>query len=129
MFDDLIAGRATNPALAALTPLHPGSVERIRGAFPGAPEDYLRFLQQVGSGEMGAARYTLYSGLVPAEEIYGDTPPGLEHVVLFGDDMQGYCAGFRTAAWTVVEVDPTDREARPAAGSFEQLVRRTIAGG
>jgi hypothetical protein len=91
------------------------------------PDDYLQFLQRIGSGEIGAAQYTLYSGLVAPEEIYGDRPPELEHVALLGDDMQGYCAGFDTRSWQVVEIDPTTMEPTPVADTFEQFIRQRIA--
>jgi hypothetical protein len=61
--------------------------------------------------------------LVDPRDIYGDVPRGLERVVLFGDDMSGYCAGFDIATWKVVEVDPTNMVAEPVAESFEAFIR------
>lgn len=124
MFEDLVAARTTSPAL---TSHDPSETARITAQFPGVPNDYPQFLQRIGSGEIGGGQYTLYGGLIPPEEIYGDLPPELEHLVLFGDDMQGYCAGFDTRTWQVVEVDPTTMELNPVADTFEQFIRQRIA--
>lgn len=47
-------------------------------------------------------------------------------MLLFGDDFQGFNAGFRTDTWEVVEVDPLDRSVHVAATSFEAFIRDTI---
>jgi hypothetical protein len=127
MFEDLISARAASPLLASLTSHTPTETARISAQFPGVPDDYLQFLQRLGSGEIGVGKYTLYGGLVPPEEIYGELPPELEHLVLLGDDMQGYCAGFDTRTWQVVEVDPTTMEPNPVADTFEKFIRQRIA--
>ena len=53
-------------------------------------------------------------------------PPQLVDVLLFGDDFQGFNAGFRIKTWEVVEIDPLDRKVHVAAPSFEAFIRNTI---
>lgn len=126
-FDDLLLARGADPALAALTPADGATMAALRAARPGAPADYLQFLERIGWGELANGRFMLYGGLVEPGEIYGETPPALENVLLFGDDMNGYCAGFDTTTWAVVEVDPTDLDPRRTDDAFADFIRRTIA--
>lgn len=123
MFQDLKA----HPALASLQPCDKGTVEGSRELRPGVPTDYLEFLSVVGAGELGNGRFTLYTGLIEPDDIYGEIPEGLEDIVLFGDDMQGYCAGYDTNTWKVVEIDPTNMTADVIADSFELFIRERVA--
>lgn len=115
-----------NPAISLLQPCDEATLERIRRSQPDVPKDYLEFLREVGAGEIGKSQYNVYTGLIDPAEVYGETPPGLQNIALFGDDMQGFCAGFDTVNWKVVEVDPTNMAAVPAANSFEEFIRKRI---
>nr|NLU60066.1 SMI1/KNR4 family protein [Pseudomonas sp. BIGb0427] len=69
--------------------------------------------------------FILYDGLLAPNEIYdADSATALEGILLFGDDMRGYCAGFDTDnAWQVVEIDPLDGQAHVVAASFQEYLR------
>lgn len=127
MFEDLASSKDTSPLLSSLKPCDEARLAEIQRIHPNAPSDYLEFLRLVGAGNIGEAQYILYSGLVEPQDVYGDTPPSLEHVVLFGDDLQGFCAGFDTASWEVVEIDPTNMELSQVADSFEQFIRNRLS--
>src|SRR5579872_5269214 len=75
---------------------------------PHLPRDYIRFLAEIGTGDLGGIR--LFGGPTASSEIYPNGEQALTTVLLFGDDFQGYCFGFDTAdGYRVVEVDPRGR--------------------
>ena len=88
-----------------LTPLSPEKVARLRTRYPGAPSDYLEFLNVVGYGRVGEMRLSIYSGPIEPSDIYdAQTASGLPGVLLVADDFQGCCYGYDTS-WTFGEVD------------------------
>lgn len=90
---------------AAISMLTTEESESIRDEFPGIPDDYLSFLTDIGWGELEIL--TIYSGPIPAPEIYG--PRGhLSQIILIGDDRQGYCDGFDTGSdYALTEISPS----------------------
>jgi hypothetical protein len=123
MYDDLLPLKTPEKLLGNLKPV---DEIKLRRNHPGVPDDYVFFLSRIGAGTIGQSQYSLYTGLGEPGFIYGDLPPQLVGVVLFGDDFQGYNAGFRTNTWEVVEVDPLDRSVDVVAPSFEAFIRNTI---
>jgi hypothetical protein len=123
MFEDLKA----HPALASLEPCDEKTVEQTRELCPDVPKDYLEFLGVIGAGQVGDGRYALYTGLVEPADIFGEVPARLANIVLFGDDMQGFCAGFDVNTWKVVEIDSTDMTASVVADSFDVFIRERCA--
>lgn len=111
-----------------LTALDASEAEVLRSDYPGIPEDYVDFLQSVGFGALEDETFSIYSGPVPPGDIYDAVAAaGLESVVLFGDDFQGYSFGFaRDRDWAVVEVDPADRSLDLVADSFSAFVRENL---
>lgn len=92
----------------------------LREQYPGLPEDYIGFLLCIGAGEVGSENYMIYTGLIPAEEIYGESKQ-VRGVLLFGDDLCGFAAGFDSQTWRVVEVDsehPTPVDLAPDFATF-----------
>lgn len=102
-------------------------MEGPRAACPDAPADYFEFLARVGAGQTGAGRFTRYNGRADPREILGEAPSELRHVTVFGDDVSGFCAGFRTLIPGVVEIDPSTPIPDPAADSFEAFIRSKIS--
>lgn len=90
------------------------------------PKDYVDFLLEIGAGELGEAFYMIYNGLVKYVEIYGEEIPG-EDVLLFGDDFQGYCTGFRCSDWKIVEVDPVSKAIEEISPTFQLFIRNKIS--
>jgi hypothetical protein len=81
-------------------------VSAIKSNYPSIPDDYLEFLKEVGSGNLGIL--AVYSSPMKATEVYTSASESeLSSFVLFADDMQGYCYAFdKTANYRVVEIDP-----------------------
>ena len=126
-FDDLAADKG-QPPLDKLTPLTGDALARLRAAHPQAPEGYIDFLGNVGFGELGEASYMLYGGLLAPDEVFGDTPDGLQDVLLFGDDFAGTNAGFDTAnGWRIVEIDPSNFSADVVGEDFAAFIRLRVA--
>lgn len=123
MYDDLLPLKTPENLLGNLKPV---DETKLRLNHPDVPDDYVFFLSRIGAGMIGQGQYSLYTGLAEPSFIYGDVPPQLVGVLLFGDDLQGFNAGFRTNTWEVVEVDPLDRSVHVAATSFEAFIRDTI---
>jgi hypothetical protein len=96
--------------------------------YPSIPLDFLSFLSEIGAGEIGRANFVLYGGFMESRDVYGETPAGLEHVLLFGDDMQGFCCGFDTRDWTVYEIDPANMKSTLVASNFEIFIRAKLNG-
>ncbi|MEW9679357.1 SMI1/KNR4 family protein [Pseudomonas sp. TE50-2] len=108
---------ATAQVLAALTADHSQ-----------VPADYVAFMKELGWGEVGEAAYMLYEGLLTPDQVYDeDDELPLDGILLFGDDMQGYCSGFDTNnGWVVVDIDPVSREANQVADSFSEYIREML---
>lgn len=120
-FDDVRGRIASIDALARSSR---AGVEIIRARYPGLPDDYLDFLVEVGSGDLG--EFQLYSGPVPAPEMYPSGTGALAEVLLVGDDFQGYCFGFdRASGFRLVEVSPcgeVDATVESAFGTFVRAI-------
>lgn len=125
IYDDLLAVKGSGSPLDKLVPVSAERIRAIRTRFGAAPADYASFLEHVGAGELGSAAYMIYDGLVEPDEVYGDAS-GLDGILLFGDDFQGFNAGFDVRNWRVVEVDPTSMQANPVALDFQNFIRNRI---
>ncbi|QXI37178.1 SMI1/KNR4 family protein [Pseudomonas xantholysinigenes] len=123
MYDDL-QPHTTGGLLASLTRSHVDSLAELSKSYPQVPSDYVSFLQTLGWGEIGSSAFMLYEGLLAPGQIYADEDDSLAGIVLFGDDLQGYCCGFDTLkGWEVVEIDPVSRTAHAVADSFSSFIR------
>lgn len=123
-FDDL----STNPRFAGLAKVPDCRLATMRHRFPGIPDDYVQFLSEVGSGDIGPGDFMLYDGLVEPRSIYGTVGKELNHLHLFGDDFQGFCFGFDPGdKWAVVEVDPSDHSIARVASTFEGYIKDNLA--
>jgi hypothetical protein len=127
MYEDLDEIKKSTSLLDKLRPRDDAQVSRIRQQEPLAPGDYIEFLRRFGAGEIGSSQYVLYDRPFEPHEIYGRTPPGLETVLLFGDDKNGYVAGFDRGTWKVVERDRDDGTVKPIADTFSAFIRTRLA--
>lgn len=109
---------------ANLIPISKDLSDQLQSTHPGLPEDFLEFLSEIGAGEIGDGVFMLYNGLVQPVDIYGpEASEPLRSVLLFGDDMQGYCVGYTISDWKVWEINPLDWSLSPLADTFEQFIR------
>jgi hypothetical protein len=99
-------------------------INAIRVGQNDAPDDYLEFLQEFGSGEVEIAGFMFYNGLLEAGDIFDDeTAAQFEGVMIFGDDMQGRCVGFdKNDKWAVVEIDSADMSIKKLCETFSLFV-------
>lgn len=124
-YDDL--QQSDTDLLANLSPISKDSSDQLRSTHLVLPEDFLEFLSVIGAGEIGDGIFMLYNGLVRPEEIYGlGASEPLRSVLLFGDDMQGYCVGYTTLDWKIWEINPLDWSLVPVADTFEQFIRALL---
>lgn len=125
VYGDLQAIKGSGTPIDKLAPVSIEKLEKVRAEFGPVPDDYTLFLADVGSGEIGSAAYMLYDGLVEPADVYGPSS-GLDRVVLFGDDFQGFSAGFDVRNWSVVEIDPTNMHVNHIAADFQSFIRNKI---
>ena len=127
-YDDIAAIVGSRELGGQLTPLQESAIVSMRMEYPQIPEDYLDYLRQIGWGALGDNSYMIYSGLLSADEIYdSDASKTLSQVLFFGDDLQGYCAGFDVSGGgQIVEVDPTGMSIHEIEKSFESFIRDLI---
>jgi hypothetical protein len=129
IYDDLVAIKGSGTPVDTLAPVLEDKVRRISAEFGAVPADYISFLEDVGSGELGNAAYMLYDGLIEPGEVYGNRAR-VEGILLFGDDFRGLNAGFDTRTWRVVEIDPASMQVLAVAPDFKSFIRdrlRTLA--
>lgn len=123
----LVGDFVDDPRFAGLTKVKASKLRTLERSHPGVPGDYLEFLRTVGWGTPEAQpSYAFYSGLITPSFVYDrDSARRVGHLLLFGDDYQGYCNGFDPLkGWHVVEVEPGAREWRRVAMTFTAFVRK-----
>lgn len=124
-YDDLRRLAAT--VLAKMRPSAPGKMDTLRSRHGNLPDDYNDFLTEIGYGVLGEDSFVFYSGPTDPVETYGvEFASQLDGILLFGDDMQGYCYGFRAPDMKIVEVDPNNKSLRVVADKFEDFVRKRV---
>lgn len=127
IYSDLLQAPRTAGLLQKLEPASAEHIRELEEQFGQAPEDYIAFLRDVGAGSLGNDRYMLYGGLLTPDEIFGELPPALSDLLLFGDDFQGFSHAFDPASWSVVEIDSTDMTVMTLASCFEDFIRNRIS--
>ena len=125
MYDDLLAYAQPGECLGKFRKTDLLIIKELKSFYLDLPKEYLFFLEEIGSGEIGDSVYTIYNGLLSPEEIYDEvTAAELGNILIFGDDMQGYCSGFDTAnEWSIVEIDSTDMSYRKIFERFSDFIR------
>lgn len=125
IFNDLLVDTQPGGRLEKLEKVESSEAEKLKSIYPNLPEDYLSFLEEVGNGEIGNAAYMIYNGVLSPDEIYDETmAKSLSDILIFGDDMQGFCSGFDVEhGWLVVEIDPSDMSYRKTFDCFSDFIR------
>ena len=105
----------------SLVKLSSAEAARVEELYPTLPDDYLRFMREIGHGNLG--NIIIYAAPMDPGKIYPNVrTDALQGLILFGDDMQGYCYGFDLRdAGRVVEIDPRgmiDRTIEPGFMDF-----------
>ncbi|MBT2785960.1 MULTISPECIES: SMI1/KNR4 family protein [unclassified Halomonas] len=128
MYEDLLVETQPGGRLEKFERVGSLVTEQVKNIYPNLPKEYLVFLEEIGSGEIGNAAYIIYNGVLTPDEIYDEvTAEDLNNILIFGDDMQGYCSGFDVEnGWSVVEVDPTDMSFRKIFDNFSAFIRDKV---
>jgi len=118
-FDELAANIENVDSLSKATS---DDLKSILEKIPTIDSDYLEFLGSVGYGNLGDIQ--LYSGVINPKEVYVSPRDKLDDVLLFGDDTQGYCFGFKLDEdLRVVEIDPKGQVSRDVEPTFVELMQ------
>lgn len=127
-FDDKKSEKQSGGKLEQLEPVKTATIDKLRRMQPGLPIDFTSFLQELGSGEINKNTYVIYQGFLEPNEIYDqETAEELDGILLFGDDMQGYCNGFDTKRnWCIVEIDPTNMSYEKTHENFSDFIRSKL---
>lgn len=128
IFDDLLLETRAGGKLEKFLKVDASVIERTIERYPSLPLDYISFLKEIGGGEIRSPNYVLYNGLLESNEIYDDvTAESLEDILIFGDDMQGYCYGFDIEkSWAIVEINPTDMSYRKTFDKFSDFIKEKL---
>lgn len=106
-----------------LTKVSEGQLAELRSRYPSVESEYFQFLGEVGYGDLGDIQF--YNQPTSGDSIYGQNVERLKEVLIFGDDMQGYCFGFDSLnQYRVVEIDPRGNIISSGEGSFVALLDR-----
>lgn len=118
---DSVLEQLENPSM--LTKLSEVQVEELRIRYPLIESKYIEFLKEVGYGDLGDIQ--IYNQPTSGDSIYNKEIDRLKHVLIFGDDMQGYCFGFDSLnQFRVVEIDPRGNIIFGGDLSFATLIDR-----
>lgn len=109
----------------SLTKVSANELQSICSDFAGIPEEYLRFLEVAGYGNLGDIQ--LFERPTKPGTVYPNASGRLVDILLIGDDFQGYCFGFdRTDRWRIVEVSPRGEIDTTVESEFLSLLDRCM---
>lgn len=114
MFDDVVGflARVENPKEKRMNTrkrLTAVEADEMRRDFPGAPEEFVAYLCEVGGGAFRECQFTVYGWLATPVDILGEgaglkEPDSKVCFLSFGDDFCGNMAGFLPAEnWSLAE--------------------------
>lgn len=122
MYDDLIALRKAGGVLEKFQMLSEGQLDQLNSIKDTIPESYRNFLLIVGYGSLIDCSYMIYSGPTSIGDIFGNRISHNSELRVFGDDYQGYIAGFRQNDERVFEVDPNTQEQYVISPNFREFI-------
>ncbi len=102
-------------------PIPPDEVGELRTHFPGIPEDYLEFLEQVGWGALGDGWLMVYGEPLTPDNVFDDeSARDVGPVWLVADNFGGVHYAFVPENdWELVRIDSADLLHRPVEDTFE----------
>ncbi|MBX9692213.1 MAG: SMI1/KNR4 family protein [Cyanobacteria bacterium] len=108
---------------SVLTKLTAEEISRLIEANRGVPDDYLQFLQQIGSGRIGECRFMFYAALTEPGDIYdSETASELSDILIVGDDFAGYCLAYSPKEdWRLGWINQSG-EYEPIGGNFLDFI-------
>lgn len=112
--------------LNKLIPITGDSLLKMKNIYPNVPQEYIDFMMDFGSGELGDGAYMIYSELTDPSTVYGGDFNSEDVFLLIGDDFSGCCSGFRLSDWSIVEFYPATLHPIKVADSFSEFIYRKI---
>jgi hypothetical protein len=107
----------------------PAAIDDLRASFPGIPEDYLAYLQGIGSGSLLSCSYTIYSVPIKPVEVFGVHDEAWpEDMIAFGDNFSGDLGVFEpSSGWAVGELWHEDRSIVRSDKTFAEFMEALIS--
>jgi hypothetical protein len=107
----------------------PEAIDDLRAKYPGIPEDYLAYLQRIGSGSLLSCSYAIYSAPIKPEKVFGDHDGSWpEDLIAFGDNFSGDLGVFEpSSGWAVGELWHEDRSIVRSDKSFAAFMEEIIS--
>ena len=124
-FDALGTDAKFAQILGAMKKVDAPTLSDLADRYPAIPDRFLRFLADIGWGEIGSAGYMIYSGPALATDIFGDVSGEAADLILFGDGFAGFAAGFDNDG-RVKEVQIGTWEAVFRGGEFGDFIIEKI---
>lgn len=131
MYEDVIAFLARVEAREGI----PGArlrktadaVDAMRRRHTGIPEDFLAYLQEIGSGALRGRMFGVFGDFIEPSYLLGFDTLGFDgSVVCFGGDSDGNASGFRLPGWRIVDIDRETVACTDYEGSFAAYIRSRI---
>ena len=129
MYEDLSPNTRPGERFSQMTRLDDEGAAMLCAQHPNVPGEYLAFLREIGWGEVRGRILMLYSGLLRPSEVFDEqAATRLFGLLLFGDDMAGYCFAFNPAeGWSVVGIDSATGEVEGTARDFATFIRNWVS--
>jgi hypothetical protein len=104
------------------------AIQKLRAAFPGVPEDYLDYLQEIGEGGFRECQFCVYGRFENLDYFIGEGARTIgKKILCFGDNFSGDPAGFLPDEdWALVEVFHDNHRVHYTRKSFAQFIREKM---
>ena len=114
------------------TLLSPEEISKIKLEYPLIPQEYLSYLEEVGSGSFRECQYMVYNNLMEPEFFFGEgiTSKLGKKILCFGDNFSGDPAGFLPDEnWKIVVIWHDDLSINYTNQTFSEFIRKAMCMG
>lgn len=104
-------------------------IEELSQQYPGIPQDYLDYLNEIGYGTLRECQFMVYEGLENIDDLLGYEVEELEgkKFLAFGDNYSGDFSGFLIEdEWKVVEFWHDSEDLHICGQTFHQYIREQM---
>lgn len=124
IYDDLLVEKTQDGILEKMLKVDSSIISILTSKYPNIPADYISFLEEIGSGQIGNNEYMIYNGLLKPDEVFDSTSSQeLIGILIFGDDLQGYNSGFLLDdEWKIIEIDSADMSYEITFDNFHDFI-------
>jgi len=124
IYDDLLIEKTQGGIFEKMRKVDSSIISILTSKYPNIPVDYISFLEEIGSGQIGNNEYMIYNGLLKPDEVFAsDSSQELIGILIFGDDLQGYNSGFLVDdEWKIIEIDSVDMSYEVTFDNFYDFI-------